>query len=380
MARASVNEPMDAPRIAIAHDYLTQRGGAERVVLSMHKAFPEATIYTTLYDPEKTFPEFANANIVTSPLNAIPLFRRDHRLALPLLAPISSSFDVPADIVLTSSSGWAHGFAGSGRKIVYCHTPARWLYLRDHYLGDGNRSSPQSIALNFLAPFLKKWDQKHAQDLRNKYLANSTVVQQRIESTYGIHAPIIFPPHSLDTGGVQESVPELSQLVRGEYLLVVARLMKYKNVDKIIEATSALGVPLVIVGSGPEKSALESMAGETTVLLSDLTDAQLRSVYSGAKALIAASHEDFGITPLEAASWGIPTVALRKGGYLDTIVENETGLFFDEPQPNQIAEAIQGMFAREWDSSTIRSHADDFSEARFIDEIRDAVLKFSDHK
>lgn len=366
------------PRIAIAHDYLTQRGGAERVVLSMHRAFPDAPIYTTLYDPDNTFPEFADANIVTSPLNSISLFRNDHRLALPLLAPISSAFGVPADIVLTSSSGWAHGFAGPGRKLVYCHTPARWLYLPDHYLGNGKRHSPQAVALKALSPFLKKWDQKRARDPRNAYLANSTVVQKRIESTYGIQAPVIFPPHSLETDGAQEGVPEIEHLAHGEYLLVVARLMKYKNVDKIIEATSKLGVPLVVVGSGPEKSALKTMESKQTVFLSDLTDAQLRSVYSGAKALIAASHEDFGITPLEAASWGIPTVALKKGGYLDTIVENETGLFFDEPNAAQIARGIQKMLDREWDSSIIRSHADHFSEARFIEEIRQAVSRFAD--
>lgn len=127
---------MTRPRIAIAHDYLTQRGGAERVVLSMAKAFPDAAIYTTLYDPEGTYPEFADLNIITSGLNRVPLLRRKHRLALPFLASASNHMFVDADLIIASSSGWAHGFAGTGKRLVYCYSPARWLYLTTSYLGD----------------------------------------------------------------------------------------------------------------------------------------------------------------------------------------------------------------------------------------------------
>ena len=123
------------PRIAIAHDYLTQRGGAERVVLSMARAFPESPIYTTLYEPELTYPEFTDLDIRVSRLNAIGVLRRNHRLALPVLSLASSMINIDADIVVVSSSGWAHGFSTRGRKLVYCHSPARWLYQRETYLG-----------------------------------------------------------------------------------------------------------------------------------------------------------------------------------------------------------------------------------------------------
>ena len=126
--------PQATEEIAIAHDYLTQRGGAERVVLAMHRAFPEATIYTTLYDPEKTYPEFKDAKIVVSPLNKIGVFRRNHRLALPLLPIASSLMKVPAKKTLVSSTGWAHGFNFAGESFIYCHSPARWLYLSEQYL------------------------------------------------------------------------------------------------------------------------------------------------------------------------------------------------------------------------------------------------------
>ena len=136
---------MSRPRVAIAHDYLTQRGGAERVVLAMLRAFPEAEVHTLLYDPEGTFPEFRDAHVVTSPLNRLAPLRRHHRLALPLLAPAASRLRVDADVTLVSTSGWAHGFDIRGRSLVYCHNPARWLYQADDYLGDeGARSARRS--------------------------------------------------------------------------------------------------------------------------------------------------------------------------------------------------------------------------------------------
>ena len=162
-----------APRIAIAHDYLTQRGGAERVVLSLSRAFPEATIHTLFYEPEQTYPEFRNLDIRVSPLNRIGPFRRDPRLALPLLAPASSRMAIDADVVIASSSGWAHGFPTSGRKIVYCHSPARWLYLPEDYLGEAGSYNPKRLALAVLSPLLKRWDQRAAMTAET-YLASAT--------------------------------------------------------------------------------------------------------------------------------------------------------------------------------------------------------------
>ncbi|APF40459.1 glycosyltransferase [Neomicrococcus aestuarii] len=366
-------------KIAIAHDYLTQRGGAERVVLSLHKAYPEATIYTTLYNPDSTFPEFKDADIVASPLNKIRFFRKDHRTALPFLAPVSSRVKIDADIILTSSSGWAHGFDATGTQIVYCHTPARWLYLAEDYLGSNTGFSPKRLALSVLAPLLTRWDQNAARSAKN-YLANSTVVRNRIREVYGIEAPIVYPPHSLDVEGAREDFLALDAFKGTPYLLVVARLMKYKNVDQVIHAANELNACLLIVGDGPEKAELERIAGPSVRIVSGLSDAQLRAAYSGASVLIAASYEDFGITPLEAAAWGIPTLALRGGGYLDTVLEGTTGLFFDRAISNQIVDVIRNSKHIHWDSAAIKKHAESFSEARFHREIREHVNRFTtDH-
>ena len=150
--------------MAVVHDYVTQRGGAERVVLAMLEAFPSAPLYTSLYDPERTFPGFRDADVRALPMNKLALLRRRHRLAFPLLARAFSGLEVQADVVFCSSSGWAHGVRTRGRKVVYCHAPARWLYQSDRYLRRGR--GPASAALAAFRPRLLEWDRRAAATAR----------------------------------------------------------------------------------------------------------------------------------------------------------------------------------------------------------------------
>ena len=377
-ATALVDEPHlpkrdGEPVVAIAHDYLTQRGGAERVVLAMHRAFPDATIYTTLYDPDGTYPEFRAARIVTSPLNRVPAFRKDHRVALPLLAPAASALKVPADVVVTSTSGWAHGFRTAGRVLAYCHSPARWLYLTDQYLGDAGRRSAAALALAALKPFLLRWDRRTAAGA-DRYIANSSVVRDRIRDVYGRDAKIVHPPHSVELNGDLEPVPCLDGFVGdGGHFLVVSRLLPYKNVAQAVEAFRGLNERLLVIGAGPLQSRLEEALPGNVRLASHLSDAQMRWAYSSATAVIAPSYEDFGITPLEGGAWGKPTIALRAGGYLDTVLEGVTGSFFEQPTAAVIREAVLAFRPHEWDAETIRAHVETFSEERFRAWLRSAV-------
>lgn len=359
------------PHVAIAHDYLTQRGGAERVVLTLMKAFPEAAVHTTLYDPDSTYPEFADADVRTSPLNRISALRRDHRLALPFLAPAASRMRIDADVVVASTSGWAHGFDTPGRTVVYCHNPARWLYQTDEYLGGSAWRSPLGPPVLAMRPFLKRWDRRQAAGV-DVYLANSRVVQQRIATTYGRDAELLPPPHGMEATATREPVPELADWEPG-YALVVSRLLPYKNVDTVIEAVRGTQRRLVVVGRGPEEARLRATMPDNVRLLGGLSDAQLRSVYAGAGVLVAASHEDFGLAPLEAAAFGVPAVALRGGGFLETVLEGETGLFFDRPTPEEIAAALDVSDRHGWDGDTLRARAEEFGEARFIERIRSIV-------
>lgn len=355
--------------IALAHDYVTQKGGAERVVLSMLAAFPGAPLYTAFYDPSRTFRAFADHDVRTLPLDRLRPLRRNHRWSLPLLAPSFSRLSVEADVVLCSTSGWAHGLRTDGRKIVYCHSPGRWLYQRDRYL----RGSPRPLqwAVAGLAPSLERWDRAAAASA-NRYLTTSRSVQRRIEDVYGIEATLVPPPHAIDATGPQEPVPGLAP----GFLLCVARLLPYKNVDAVIAAFHHLGDHrLVVVGDGPERRRLEASLTPNTSLLGVIPDAQVRWLYANCAGLVAASFEDYGLSPLEAAAFGKPTAALRWGGYLDTMEEGTTAVFFDEARPEQVADSVRALLSRSWDRSAILAHAGRFDETAFIARLRTVVAE-----
>lgn len=335
------------PRVAIAHDYLTQRGGAERVVLALAKGFPEAPIYTTLYDPETTFPEFKGLDIRVSPLNHVGLVRKDHRRGLPLLPWAAGRLNVDADVVIASSSGWAHGFAGNHMTLVYCYSPARWLYQPETYLGDSGRVT--RVALKLLAPSLRRWDRKRA--LRaDRYLAISTIVQERIRQTYGLESTIVPAPLSDRLRQVEAEPVDHPFVQDGGYVLCVSRLLPYKNVDKVVDAFRLRTEHrLMVVGRGPEWANLTRDLPDNVTFLTDLTDGQMRTVYERAAGLVAASYEDYGLTPLEAALFGRPSAVLAAGGFLDTM-DDSTSVFFETPTPSAIAHAVDMLLKASWDS------------------------------
>jgi glycosyltransferase involved in cell wall biosynthesis len=363
--------------VAIAHDYLTQRGGAERVVLLMLKAFPDATIYTTLYDPDSTYPEFRDARIVTSPLNRVAPLRRHHRTALPLLPWAAGRLHIPEDVVLSSSSGWAHGFDAQGVRIVYCHAPARWLYQTASYAGSSPSGWAKSAVALGLRPYLLRWDVRQAAKA-HRYLTNSRVVQQRVLDAYGRASEVLPPPHSLDPEAPRTPVQALTDWSDSGYHLVVSRLLPYKNVDVAVEVFADLhDERLVVVGDGPESERLARRAGRNVRMLSGLTDREMRWVYAHATALLAPSIEDYGLTPLEAASFGKPTLALRGGGYLDTVEPGVSGEFFDAATVPELRAAVLSNTMREWDGSRIRLHAERFGEAPFVARLRAIVAAVS---
>ncbi len=173
------------------HDYLTQRGGAERVVLSLCRAFPDAPVYASFYDPETTFPEFRARDVRPLWLDRAAPLRRRHRLALPLLPLAFTTSRVDADVVVCSSSGWAHGIRTDGRKIVYCHSPAKWLYRADDYLG-AHPSARARVGLRALGPVLRRFDRRAAASA-DTYVANSTFIAAQIRDVYGIEAEVLCP-------------------------------------------------------------------------------------------------------------------------------------------------------------------------------------------
>lgn len=361
--------------LAIAHDYLTQRGGAERVVLALHKAFPDAPIYTTLYDPENTYPEFKDCQIITSPLNHFKIFRKDHRLALPLLPFFSSRLKVDAHRVVVSTTGWAHGFDVPQNALVYCHSPARWIYLTDQYLGNRLNKGLARI-FKTMRPFLRRWDRAAAMRLSN-YVANSSIIQQRIFDVYGKRADIIFPPYSVQDGEPQESIAGLEDFMERGYFMIVSRLLPYKNVQYAVEAFSGLDHQLLVVGAGPMLDELKSMSTPNVAFVSNISDAQMRCAYAGSTALLAVSHEDFGITPLEGGAFGKPTIALQAGGFLDTISEGINGAFINTPSAQDIRKAVQELDSQQYSAEAIKAHVKRFNEERFIHQMKARLAQTS---
>jgi glycosyltransferase involved in cell wall biosynthesis len=361
-------------KIAIAHDYLTQQGGAERVVLSMLRAFPDATVHTSLYDAGGCFPEYRAARVRPSPLNAARPLRMRHRLAFPLLAPAFSAMHVDADVTLVSSSGWAHGVRTSGRKVVYCHAPARWLYQQQRYLAGRGRLA--RLTLRAGETRLRAWDRAAARTA-DLYLVNSRAIRDQVKRVYGIDADVLHPPVTIDVDGLYRPVPGLTP----GYAMCVSRLQSYKNVDVVIDAMRHLpDARLVVVGSGPLEAHLRDRAGRNVTFVGQVVDDQLRWLYANAGVLVGASFEDFGLTPIEAAAFGVPAVALRFGGYLDTVRHDATGLLFDTLDATALATSLANALDRDWDRETIRLHAGRFSEHRFIDSLRSIVDRQNDGK
>lgn len=363
-----------APRVAIAHDYLTQRGGAERVVSQFATMFPEASIVTSVYEPDLTYPEFRNHRVVTSPLNRIGWLRRHFRAGLPLYDWAFDHTCVPegTDIVLVSTTGFAHGVKTppNCRKAVYCHSPARFLYLAADYLGGRWWRSPKGIVLKVLTPPLRRWDRRAAASA-DEYLCNSTVVRDRIRDVYGIEAAVVHPPYSLDPTGPQEPLPGLDH---PSFFLVVSRLMPYKNVDIVLNAFVDLpDEHLVVVGSGPLRDELHDLAPANVSFFEGISDAQLRWAYAHAAAVIAPSKEDFGLTPVEGFAFGTPCLALHAGGYLDTVVDGISGQFFDSATPDAVVQAVRSFRENPVEKRAVLDHAERFSPDTFSKDVRRAM-------
>ena len=355
----------DLGRVAIVHDYLTQRGGAERVALAMMRAFPDAEFHTSLYEPGATYPEFIGHRIHTLPINQIRPLRRHHRAALPLLAPSFSARSIDADIVICSSSGWAHGIRTRGRKLVYCYAVARWLYQPNAYVGSAERSGRARTAVAALAILrrpLLRWDRNAARSA-DMYIATSRAVQKQILDAYGIEAQLLPPPvddmsthSSAAIGGVEPG-----------YLLCVSRLLPYKNVDVLLEVMRKLPKDrLVVAGGGPDLAKLRAAAPPNVRLLGTVSDAELVWLYQNCRSVVAPSYEDFGLVPVEAALFGKATAALAWGGFLDTVIDGETGVLFPTPAPDDVIHAVNALDSVHISSQALRHQGARFGSNAFV--------------
>lgn len=352
--------------VVVAHDYLTQRGGAERVALEIARTLDAREIVTSVYEPTQTFTGYEDFDIRQSPSRMLQRFRGDMRFALPLLARAWSHMPpVDADVLVASSSGWAHGLRTTPRtlKVVYCHNPARWLYQTDDYL-EGH-PAPVRLGLRALAPSLRRWDHRAAATA-DVYVANSRCVANRIRRVYGIEAEVVHPPVSLDITGAQAPLPG----VEPGAFLAVSRPRGYKGIQRLISAFGRMPKRrLVVVGLTPT----DDLPSNVTAV-GPVSEAELRWLYANARALVSVSKEDFGLTPLEAGAFGTPALLLRAGGFLDSTQEGVSGLFVDDDSVATIVRAVED-FPDDWDSDAVRANAARFSPAVFAERLSEAVAR-----
>jgi glycosyltransferase involved in cell wall biosynthesis len=352
-----------SPHVAIVHDYLSQRGGAERVVLRLASLFPEAPIYTSFYAPDSTFDEFRDRQIVTSKLQrSIDV---DHFRNAALRFPEAfRQMDLAAfDKVIVSSSAFAH-HVRHPRSLVYCYTPPRFLYEPAAYF---EQRSLQAVAWAGLAP-LRRSD-RHAARRHADYVTISRASAAKIRRCYGVDAPsIIYPP--LNVGHLPTSVSPLPTKARA---LLVSRLLRYKHVDVAIAACAGAGIPLTVVGVGPDAERLARHATAQVSFLGRLADAAMTELFASHSLVLSPGYEDFGYGPVEANYAGRPVVALGAGGALETVEDGVTGRLVSGCSTESWTTAIREVLETDWSPLDLRQRSTRFSADIFDAKITERV-------
>jgi glycosyltransferase involved in cell wall biosynthesis len=343
---------------------LNQRGGAERVFAHFARAWPDAPVYTALYDEEAVGDLIPRERVRVSALARIPGANRGFRYLAPLYPRAFEAFDFSGyDAIVSSTSSWAKGvrFDSDAVHVCFIHTVSRFLFDYDRYLGGFGIGAIARPMVNRLI----EWDLLAAQRPTH-YVANSHTVAQRVYDYYHrtadvLHSPADVGRFTIGTGG-------------GDYFFIASRLLPYKRIDLAIDAAQLAGVKLLVAGAGPAEKALRERArGTTTSLLGYVPDDEVNRLLGEARAAILPGEEDLGLVPIEAAAAGRPTIAYRGGGARETVIEGVTGAFFDEPTAQSLAGVLRAFDAQAYDAKQLRAHAEQFSPERFIERFRAIV-------
>jgi glycosyltransferase involved in cell wall biosynthesis len=354
--------------VAIVHDYLNQYGGAERVLEALHDLFPEAPVYTSIYDPTAMPEQYRAWDIRTSWMQRLPGWRQHFRKYFLLYPSAFESFDLSGyDLILSSSSAYAKGVIPppGARHICYCHTPMRFAWRTDAYVERESIGGLQAAILPIMLTYVRLWDAATTPRV-DRFIANSRVVADRIARYYGRTATVIPPPVDL---------PPYAPQPPGDYYLAGGRLVPYKRLDLAVRAFNALRLPLKIFGEGRDRAALEAIAGPTVEFLGYVGEGERRALFAGCRAFVFPGEEDFGITPLEAMAAGRPVIAYAGGGALDSVLDAITGRFFHEQTAGALAAAVASERADRYDSVAIRKHAEGFGRDVFLARMRALIDK-----
>lgn len=354
-------------RVALVHDYLNQYGGAERVLEVLHALYPDAPVYTSLYDPRAMPEAFRRWDIRTSFLQHLPRQVALARLYLAWYPYAFESFDLRGyDLILSSSSAFAKGVIppAGARHICYCHNPARFLWDTASYLGGEPLGRTAGWLLAGVLHRLRLWDV--AVNLRvDAFIANSRTVAGRIARYYRRESTVIHPPVDVSSFPLAQG--------EGHYFLTGGRLVPHKRLDIAIAACTRLKLPLVVFGEGRDRARLERLAGPTVRFVGRVSEGELRQLYLDCRALLFPGEEDFGIAPVEAMACGRPVIAYGAGGALETVVAGRTGLLFSPQEETALTEVLASFRDGDFDPVEIRRHAEQFDVSRFQENIRNFV-------
>lgn len=360
-------------QIALVHDNFAQMGGAEKVAESLYKMLPSPTLFSTLAVQERLTPALREAKINTTWMQWLPRLQRYYRHYFLLYPFAVESMDLSAyDLVVTSCFGYAKGVRkhSEALHVCYCHTPMRWVWRYEDYAAREQFSAFRRAVLPSALAGLKRWDLQAARR-PDYFIANSHIVAQRIRDVYQRDAVVIPPP--IDVNRFQPCAEQ------EDYFLVLSRLVPYKRIDLAVEACTQLRKRLVVIGDGPDRQRLEQMAGPTVSFLGRQPDDVVEHYVSRCRALLFPGEEDFGMTPLEVNAAGRPVIAYRGGGATETVIEGETGLFFNRATPASLASAMMVFEKYSWNQTVLRRHAERFDESVFAKRFLDFLLQVIPH-
>ena len=346
-------------RIAVVHDYFTQLGGAEKVAEELYNMLPGADLFATVALKSKMPETLKHVEVHTSWMQRLPHLAKYYRLYFPLYPFAVRSLDLSDyDLVISSSSGYVKGVQVNADAIhvCYCHTPMRWVWSFDSYSSRESFGGGIKAILPSLIKGLRVWDEGAARE-PDHFIANSQAVAGRIMRAYGRHSEVIVPPIDIHRFSVSSE--------QDDYYIVLARLVPYKRIDLAVSAFTQMKRKLIIIGAGPALEALKENAGPTIHFAGRLPDDEVERCVARCRALIFPGEEDFGMAPVEVAAAGRPTIAFRAGGAVESVLENVTGLFFDEQTTESLIDAVGRFEQREWSPQAIRKHAEEFSTEVF---------------
>jgi glycosyltransferase involved in cell wall biosynthesis len=358
-------------RLAIVHDWLTGMRGGEKALEVVCERFPNAEIFTLVHVRGSVSPTIERLRIHTSFVQRLPRVKKLYRHYLPLFPTAIEQFSFDGfDRILSLSHCCAKSVVHPARvpHLCYCLTPMRYAWDQfEAYFGAARIGRWSSAAMRPVMARLARWDRDTA-GRADRYVAISHYVAGRIGRYYNRQATVVYPPVDTDFFHPDATTPE-------RFALIVSALVPYKRVGVAIAACARAGVPLTIVGDGPERAALERDAPASTRFLGRVSDDEIRALYRRAAVALLPGEEDFGIVPLEAQACGRPVVALGRGGAVETVKHGETGLLVDELSAEAFADAIVDAVDRRFDASAIRRHAEQFGRSRFGDEIAALVAE-----